>query len=128
MSGKAFFVDLTKCTACRGCQVACKQWNKLPAEETKNWGSHQNPKDLSAITYKLVHMQEIADAQGGLVTWAFFPEQCRHCIEPPCKMTADAYDSAAIYHDEKTGAVVFTEKTKDLPDFNEIREACPYNI
>lgn len=128
MSGKAFFVDLTKCTACRGCQVACKQWNKLPAEETRNWGSHQNPKDLSAITYKLVRMQEIADAQGELVTWAFFPEQCRHCIEPPCKMTADAYDSAAIYHDEKTGAVVFTEKTKDLPDFNEIREACPYNI
>jgi len=128
MSGKAFFVDLTKCTACRGCQVACKQWNKLPAEKTRNWGSHQNPKDLSAVTYKVVHMQEVADAQGNLAAWLFFPEQCRHCLEPPCKMTADTYNSSAIIHDEKTGAVVFTEKTRELPDFNEIRESCPYNI
>ncbi len=128
MSGKAFFVDLTKCTACRGCQVACKQWNKLPAEQTQNWGSYQNPKDLSATTYKVVHMKEIADAKGNLAVWAFFPEQCRHCIEPPCKLTADAYDNTAIVHDPQTGAVFFTEKTKALPDFNEIREACPYNI
>ena len=24
-----FLIDLTKCTGCRGCQVACKQWNQL---------------------------------------------------------------------------------------------------
>ena len=33
---KAILVDSTKCTACRGCQVACKQWNNLEAEETVN--------------------------------------------------------------------------------------------
>jgi hypothetical protein len=43
MSGKSFFVDLTKCTACRGCQIACKQWNKLPAEQTRNHGSTRTP-------------------------------------------------------------------------------------
>ena len=32
---KAFFVDLTRCTGCRGCQIACKQWKNLPAEETR---------------------------------------------------------------------------------------------
>ncbi len=128
MSGKSFFVDLTKCTACRGCQVACKQWNKLPAEQTRNHGSFQNPMDVSAITYKTVHMREVADDKGKLAAWLFFPEQCRHCVEPPCKMTADAYDDKAILQDPATGAITFTEKTKDLPDFNEIREACPYNI
>ena len=46
MNGKSFFVDLTLCTACRGCQVACKQWKDLPAEQTRNLGSHQNPQDL----------------------------------------------------------------------------------
>lgn len=128
MSGKSFFIDLTRCTACRGCQVACKQWNKLPAEETKNHGSHQNPMDVSAITYKTVHMKEVADDQGFMAAWLFFPEQCRHCVEAPCKMVADAYDDQAILQDPETGAITFTERTKDLPDFDEIREACPYNI
>ncbi len=128
MSGKSFFVDLTKCTACRGCQIACKQWNKLPAEQTRNHGSHQNPMDVSAITYKTVHMKEVADDKGFMAAWLFFPEQCRHCTEPPCKMTADAYDDQAILQDEVTGAITFTERTKDLPDFDEIRDSCPYNI
>ena len=44
---KAFFVDLTRCTGCRGCQIACKQWKNLPAEETTNRGGHTNPPDLS---------------------------------------------------------------------------------
>ena len=96
MSGKSFFIDLTKCTACRGCQIACKQWNKLPAEETKNTGNYTNPPDLSAITYKTVHMREVKNAKGELDSWVFFPEQCRHCVEPPCKMAADAYDNQAI--------------------------------
>jgi formate dehydrogenase iron-sulfur subunit len=51
-SGKAFLIDTTLCTACRGCQIACKQWNQLPATETHNWGSMQNPKDLSFDTFK----------------------------------------------------------------------------
>jgi formate dehydrogenase iron-sulfur subunit len=128
MSGKSFFVDLTKCTACRGCQVSCKQWNKLPAEKTINHGSHQNPMDVSAITYKTVHMKEVADENGIMAAWLFFPEQCRHCVEPPCKMTSDAYDEEAILQDSVTGAITFTERTKDLPDFDEIRGACPYDI
>ena len=28
-------IDTTLCTACRGCQVACKQWNVLPGLRTK---------------------------------------------------------------------------------------------
>ena len=50
--GKLFFIDLTRCTGCRGCQIACKQWKNLPAEETRNTGSHQNPPDLSYVTLK----------------------------------------------------------------------------
>ncbi|HKK34362.1 MAG TPA: 4Fe-4S dicluster domain-containing protein [Desulfomicrobiaceae bacterium] len=126
MEGKSFFIDLTRCTACRGCQVACKQWHKLPAEKTKNWGSHQNPKDLSFITYKLVRFQEVVK-DGDVTDWLFFPEQCRHCVEPPCKYVADAYDEKAILKDPNTGAVIFTERTKAL-DAEEIRESCPYNI
>ena len=126
MQGKTFFIDLTKCTACRGCQVACKQWKKLPAEETRNWGSHQNPKDLSYNTLKLVRFTEVVE-DGKLKNWLFFPEQCRHCVNPPCKMVADNYDPRAILQDPLTGAVIFTDYTKNL-DPEEIQMACPYHI
>ncbi len=121
---KAFFVDLTLCTACRGCQVACKQWKNLPAEQTSNWGSHQNPKDLTGNTLKLVRFTEIPKDEK--VDWVFFPEQCRHCIDPPCYYAAEDVEGAAFI-DETTGAVVFTDATKDA-DYASIRENCPYDI
>ncbi|MGE4504650.1 MAG: 4Fe-4S dicluster domain-containing protein, partial [Desulfovibrionaceae bacterium] len=82
MEGKSFFVDMTKCTACRGCQIACKQWKKLPAEETRQLGTHQNPPDLSSKTIRLVRYTEVVHE--GMLHWLFFPEQCRHCVDPPC--------------------------------------------
>ena len=120
---KSFFIDTTLCTACRGCQVACKQWHDLPAEATTNRGTYQNPADLSFDTYKLVRMSEAVI--GGQLKWLFFPEQCRHCIEAPCLETAG--DPAAIYYDEPSGAVIYTAATKKL-DTGEIIESCPYKI
>ncbi len=123
MNGKSFFIDLTKCTACRGCQVACKQWKKLPATETKQLGTHQNPQDLSYDTLKLVRFQEVV--QEGTLHWLFFPEQCRHCIDPPCAAVAEVEGS--IIHDPDTGAVIYTGKTAK-EDFESIRGVCPYDI
>jgi formate dehydrogenase iron-sulfur subunit len=123
MPGKSFFIDTTICTACRGCQVACKQWHDLPAEKTVNRGTHQNPADLSFVTYKLVRFNEVV--VDGKLKWLFFPDQCRHCLEPPCEMAAD--DPEAIFRDPATGAVIYTAKTKNL-DTQEIIDSCPYNI
>ena len=55
MAEKAILFDASKCTACRGCQVACKQWNEndeyIPTVEngvqSVNRGSYENPPDLS---------------------------------------------------------------------------------
>jgi len=120
---KAFFIDTTTCTGCRGCQVACRQWKKLPAEKTVNRGSFQNPEDLSFTTYKLVRMSE-AEIDKKL-QWLFFPDQCRHCTEPPCLEAAG--EPTAIYKDKATGAVLYTKVTKDL-DADSIIQSCPYNI
>jgi formate dehydrogenase iron-sulfur subunit len=120
---KSFFIDTSVCTACRGCQVACKQWHDLPAEKTTNRGSYQNPPDVSFDTYKLVRMHEkVID---GKLRWLFFPEQCRHCIEAPCLETAG--DDSAIFRDESTGAIIYTANTRLLLA-DEIIESCPYNI
>ncbi len=130
--GKSIFVDLTRCHGCRGCQVACKQWKNTPGEKTVNWGSHQNPADLTYQTIRLVRFSEakvlsrIGDEEPRL-EWLFFPEQCRHCYTAPCKTKADEYDKKAIFHDPETGAVVFTERMRHLKG-DAIREACPYDI
>lgn len=128
MADKSFFIDTTKCTACRGCQIACKQWNRNPGTKTLQRGTHQNPADLSVFTFKLVRFSEI-EIPGGEPKWYFFPDQCRHCISPPCKEVADGKVKGAIIHDEATGAVIFNTKVKvKLEDFKEIRSVCPYDI
>ncbi len=128
MADKSFFIDTTKCTACRGCQIACKQWNRNPGTKTIQRGTHQNPADLSFFTFKLVRFNEI-EVPGGEPKWYFFPDQCRHCIEPPCKDTAESLGCKAITKDEATGAVIFNPKVKvKAADFKTIRESCPYDI
>jgi len=126
MAGKAFFIDTSLCIGCRGCQIACKQWNELPGTKTTNWGSFQNPKDLSPWTYKLVRFSEHL-GQDNKPVWYFFPEQCRHCLEPPCKEVADSQVKGGIVIDEATGAVIYTEALKKAKA-KEIIDACPFNV
>ena len=64
MAEKAFLIDTSKCIGCRGCQVACKQWNQLGVQVTTQTGTHQNPPDLSATCYKLVRFNDFEDREG----------------------------------------------------------------
>jgi formate dehydrogenase iron-sulfur subunit len=125
---KTIFIDTTRCTACRGCQVACKQWQGHEAVPTKQTGTHQNPPELTPNNFKLVRFSE--HRIDGRVQWLFFPEQCRHCLQPACKAASDAYVDGAIIVDEATGIVVCTEKTKELTkeQAQEVIDACPYNV
>ncbi len=121
--GYGIFIDTTRCVACKGCQVACKQWKRLPAEATENVGNLQNPSDFSHTTYKLVRMQE--QIIEGTFRWLFFPDQCRHCLAAPCLLWAD--NSEAIFQDQATGAVLYTEKTQSL-NTQQIIAVCPYDV
>lgn len=102
---KSMLIDVSKCMACRGCQVACKQWHDLPAEKTSNRGTYQNPPDLSPITYTMVRFNEISE--GDSVNWLFFKDQCRHCDPPPCLDVCPLPGKAIVVKDH--GAVIFTD-------------------
>ncbi len=120
---KAIFIDTTHCTACRGCQVGCKEWKNYPPVPTKQLGTHQNPPDLGPYNVKLVRFSE--HLEGDTVRWYFFPDCCRHCVDPPCKGASSV--EGGIIQDAATGAVIYTELTaKD--DLETIRGACPYDI
>lgn len=121
--GKSILVDTTRCTACRGCQVACKQWNQLPGIETKQTGTYQNPPDFTPETYKLVRFAE-GQHENGKPYWYFFSDMCRHCMQPPCQV---ASNNNEIVIDEDTGAVIYTEAT-DKMDFDMAKDMCPYDV
>jgi len=76
-------IDTTRCTACRGCQVACKQWNEMPGLRTRNFGSYQNPPDLQWNTWTLIRFQEHVD-QKGTLKWLFRKDGCMHCTDAAC--------------------------------------------
>src|ERR671920_516313 len=50
-----FLTDTTVCIGCKACEVACKQWNQLPADGYELTGdSYDNTKQLSGTTWRHV--------------------------------------------------------------------------
>lgn len=110
MADKAMLIDTSRCTACRGCQVACKQWNELAAEKTTFFApnaGYQNPPDLSADTYCLVTFN-LTEKANGDPDWLFRKKQCMHCEDAAC-IEACPVDPKAMQRDPDTGFVYVNE-------------------
>ena len=72
-----FFTDVTTCIGCKACEVACKQWNDLPADRStlrKN-ASYDNTGSLSASTWRHVRFVEVRNLRG-------LGQTDHHAIEP----------------------------------------------
>ncbi|GER89361.1 4Fe-4S ferredoxin [Dictyobacter vulcani] len=54
-----FFTDTSLCIGCKACEIACKQWNQLPAA-TPDWSgtSYDNTQHLGATTWRHVQFIE----------------------------------------------------------------------
>src|SRR5436190_15628569 len=54
-----FFTDTSICIGCKACEVACKQWNQLPATDPEWSGtSYDNTRQLGATTWRHVQFIE----------------------------------------------------------------------
>ncbi|WP_205699289.1 4Fe-4S dicluster domain-containing protein [Conexibacter sp. SYSU D00693] len=55
-----FFTDTTVCIGCKACEVACKQWNDLPADGSvfRRGGSYDHTGSLGAATWRHVRFVE----------------------------------------------------------------------
>ncbi len=117
---QAILYDATKCTACRACQVACKQWNELEAEETTNRGTYENPPDLSASTWNKIRF--IETERGGQFDWLFARRACMHCTEASCEQVCP---TGAISHQENGAGIIDQEWCIGC---SYCVQACPFHV
>lgn len=126
MSEKAILFDTGRCSACKGCQVACKCWNNLPSPLEKNsqhlQGSYQHPADLNGDTRLLITFNEEEGGSKG-VRWAFGRRSCQHCTDAPC---ARVCPSGALHKDEDTGFV--TVDDSKCIGCKYCSMACPFDV
>ena len=108
-----FFTDTTLCIGCKACEVACKEWNELPAEEFKLTGdSYDNTGALSATTWRHVSfIEKLKDANGDRATelapfqsnWLMMSDVCKHCSPAPC---LESCPTGALFRTEFDTVVV----------------------
>ena len=119
MAEKTKLIDLSKCTGCRGCQLACKQWNQQPASQTAQLGTYQNPPDLQSSTWTLIRFQEVADKDN--VKWLFRKDGCMHCTDAACVKVCP---SAALHYTEYGTVGIHHERCIGC---KECITACPFD-
>jgi formate dehydrogenase iron-sulfur subunit len=107
-----FFTDTTVCIGCKACEVACKQWNDLPADgtELRQGGSYDHTGSLGATSWRHVRFveQELdlvrwADDGALLDRWLFMSDVCKHCTHAGC---LDACPTGALIRTEFETVVV----------------------
>jgi len=125
---KAILVDTTKCTACRACQVACKQWNNNEGVKTINWGSYENPPTLGSETWMRILFNE--KYENDTMQWLFTKQQCMHCTDAACIDVCPSHATAHKEYKLSDGSVlkiVATDPNKCI-GCNYCRVACPFDV
>ncbi|HEY7480628.1 MAG TPA: 4Fe-4S dicluster domain-containing protein [Gemmatimonadales bacterium] len=97
-----FYTDTTVCIGCKACEVACKQWNQLPADGFEWTGnSYDNTGELSATSWRHVKFIEQLPQYGSEGDdpgrWLMMSDVCKHCVAAPCQ---HACPTGAIIHNE----------------------------
>ncbi|MBW8849107.1 MAG: 4Fe-4S dicluster domain-containing protein, partial [Burkholderiales bacterium] len=73
----AKLIDVSSCIGCKACQVACMQWNDLRDDVGDNYGSYDNPRDLTPQSWTVMRFSEVEVEQGKL-EWLIRKDGCMH--------------------------------------------------
>ncbi len=103
-----FFTDTSVCIGCKACEVACKEWNNLPADTIGLTGqSFDNTGALSANTWRHVAFieQDVRpnEQQPFQSGWLMMSDVCKHCDNAPC---LEACPTGALFRTEFDTVVV----------------------
>src|SRR5438067_2394951 len=86
-----FFTDTSVCIGCKACEVACKQWNDLPADGAE----FPRAADTAQV--------DVADSVRKMGDWVFMSDVCKHCTNAGC---LDACPTGALIRTEHETVVV----------------------
>jgi formate dehydrogenase iron-sulfur subunit len=130
-----FFTDTSLCIGCKACEVACKEWNVLPADDVGLSGrSYDNTGRLSATTWRHVAFVEQLGRDDGAPhgratsmppyqsTWLMMSDVCKHCERAGC---LEACPTGALFRTE-FGTVVVQQDVCNGCGY--CVPACPFGV
>lgn len=110
--GKVFVFDVSKCSGCRNCQIACKD------EHVDNdWSPYALPQPDTGQFW--TRIEEKVRGQVPKVKVSYVLHMCQHCDDAPCMKAAPD----AVYKREDGLVIVDPEKAKGRKD---LAAVCPY--
>jgi formate dehydrogenase iron-sulfur subunit len=121
-----FYTDTTVCIGCKACEVACKEWNQLPAthggQNTLSGDSYDNTRRLDGIHWRHVKFIEqfSPDRAGG--RWLMMSDVCKHCVRAGC---LEVCPTGAIIRTEYDTVVIQSDVCNGCRD---CIAGCPFGV
>jgi formate dehydrogenase iron-sulfur subunit len=121
-----FFTDTTVCIGCKACEVACKEWNQLPAanggQPTLSGNSYDNTRKLDGIHWRHVQFVEQFDQSRQNGRWLLMSDVCKHCVQAGC---LEVCPTGAIIRTEFDTVVIQSDVCNGCRD---CIPACPFGV
>jgi formate dehydrogenase iron-sulfur subunit len=121
-----FFTDTTVCIGCKACEVACKEWNQLPAAHgganTLSGDSYDNTRRLDGIHWRHVRFVEQFSPDRSQGRWLLMSDVCKHCVRAGC---LEVCPTGAIIRTEFDTVVIQSDVCNGCRD---CIGACPFGV
>ncbi len=116
MARYGLLIDVTKCTGCHNCYLACRD---------EYYGNDYLPHSAGQPLAKPQDWMQVKEIERGTFPKPkvdYLPLPCQHCAEPPCM---DPALGGAVYRREDGIVIIDPEKAKGQ---KQIVNACPYRV
>jgi len=121
-----FYTDTTVCIGCKACEVACKEWNQLPAENggirELSGESYDNTRRLDGIHWRHVKFVEQFPEDRSAGRWLMMSDVCKHCVKAGC---LEVCPTNAIIRTEFDTVVIQSDVCNGCRD---CIAACPFGV
>jgi formate dehydrogenase iron-sulfur subunit len=121
-----FFTDTTVCIGCKACEVACKEWNQLPATNggvnTLSGDSYDNTRQLDGLHWRHVKFVEQFGPDRADGRWLLMSDVCKHCVRAGCM---EVCPTGAIMRTEFDTVVIQSDVCNGCRD---CIAACPFGV